>query len=278
MKTLYITDLDGTLLDDEARVSAETSRIISQLSRAGALISVATARTPATVEPILADTYTTAQMVVMTGASLWDRRSHRYIGMKLLPTNDVELVVNAMALHGVSLFGYTLSDTGHMDVYHPSASLNEAEQRFVELRRNLELKTFHLSCPLNPADYSRTVLFFGMGSRDGIIALAEYLRSRTDSYVSYYKDTYLPDVWLIEIFAPGVSKAAGILNLKERIGADRVVVFGDNLNDISMFKVADVAVAVDNALPETKAAADVVIGPNTSDSVARFIASDFSHN
>ncbi|MDE6134546.1 MAG: HAD family hydrolase, partial [Muribaculaceae bacterium] len=62
--------------------------------------------------------------------------------------------------------------------------------------------------------------------------------------------------------------------LKERTGADRLMVFGDNLNDIPMFEVADVAVAVGNALPEVKAAADVVIEPNYTDSVARYIAAD----
>jgi len=49
------------------------------------------------------------------------------------------------------------------------------------------------------------------------------------------------------------------------------VVFGDNLNDLPMMAVADVAVAVENALPEVKAKADVVIGPNTDDAVARWI-------
>ena len=42
-----------------------------------------------------------------------------------------------------------------------------------------------------------------------------------------------------------------------------------------MLRSADVAVAVENALPEVKAIADVVIGPNTDDSVARFIQQDF---
>ena len=70
MKTLYITDLDGTLLNDEGRVSARSAELISGLSHRGVAISVATARTPATVEPLLADTYTTADLVVMTGATL----------------------------------------------------------------------------------------------------------------------------------------------------------------------------------------------------------------
>ena len=46
----------------------------------------------------------------------------------------------------------------------------------------------------------------------------------------------------------------------------------DNLNDISMFEIADTAIAVDNALPAAKEAADAVIGLNTTDAVARSMA------
>ncbi len=63
--------------------------------------------------------------------------------------------------------------------------------------------------------------------------------------------------------------------MKEKTGADRVVAFGDNLNDIPMLQAADVAVAVENArLPEVKEIADIVIGPNTDDAVAEFISGD----
>ncbi len=72
-----------------------------------------------------------------------------------------------------------------------------------------------------------------------------------------------------------MSKADAVLRLKASTGADRVVAFGDNLNDLPMFGVADLAVAVGNALPDVKDAADVVIDPNYTDSVARFIESDF---
>lgn len=59
-----------------------------------------------------------------------------------------------------------------------------------------------------------------------------------------------------------------------RTGARRIVVFGDNLNDLPMMRVADVAVAVGNALPAVKEEASIVTGPNTADSVARFIIDD----
>ena len=68
-----------------------------------------------------------------------------------------------------------------------------------------------------------------------------------------------------------MSKARAVQDLARQLGADRIVVFGDNLNDLSMMAVADEAVAVANAFPEVKAAADVVIGPNSADSVAKYI-------
>ncbi|MCM1037347.1 MAG: HAD hydrolase family protein [Bacteroides sp.] len=276
MKTLYVTDLDGTLLGADAVVSPATSRLLTELTEAGALISVATARTPATVEPLLRDTLTGSDLVVMTGAALWNRLSRRYDDLRLLAAGDVSTVVDTMTTHSLHLFAYDVRPDGFIEVYHPAPSLTEAEERFVALRRNLQLKHFNLGAPLPEADYASTVLFFGMGPYERITALAEALRRTTGCYVSYYKDIYLDDVWLIEIFAGGVSKAEGIARLRRLTGAERVVTFGDNLNDIPMLRAADLGVAVGNALPETKAAASVVIGPNTADAVARFIADDFA--
>lgn len=271
MKTLYITDLDGTLLNDEGRVSARSAELISGLSHRGVAISVATARTPATVEPLLADTYTTADLVVMTGATLWSRVHHCFEDMHLLPEADVRLMLRVFAETGLAPFCYVQRDSSHLDVYHEGADLTAAERKFVDERAHLRLKTFHLreACPVDACD--RVVLFFGMGSKEKIVDTAERLRSESDCYISYYKDTYTPDLWLLEIFAPGVSKAAGIGRLRQKIHADRLVAFGDNLNDIPMLRMADVAVAVGNALPEVKAIADIVIGSNNEDAVARAI-------
>lgn len=272
MRPLYITDLDGTLLDADGNLSARSASIITDLSREGALISVATARTPATVVNILADAYTTADLVVMTGAGLWNRPGRRFDHLDLLPPDDVRMMIPRIGQAGIHPFCYTLAPDGaHIDVFHAARELTPAEARFVELRAHLELKTFHLAqtCPEALAD--RVILLFAMGPYDAIAAVADDLRSRSDCYISYYKDTYAPDLWLLEIFAPGVSKAAGIERLRRRLGADTVIAFGDNLNDIPMLRAADIAVAVDNALPEVKAVAHHVIGPNTDDAVALFI-------
>ena len=85
-----------------------------------------------------------------------------------------------------------------------------------------------------------------------------------------------PHIWNFEVFPPGVTKASAVLRLKEELDADRLVVFGDSLNDLSMLEVADVAVAMGNALPEVKEAADITIDANYTDAVARFIEEDFA--
>ena len=275
MKTLYVTDLDGTLLNDEARVSSISATTISELSRLGALISVSTARTPATVDMLMADTFTTVDMVVMTGAALWNREQRCFKGLRLLTSDDVQTLLECFDGSGVYPFCYTYEGSRTLEVYHGAECLTAAEQLFVDQRNSLALKKFNLSTTVPQEAYDRMVLFFAVGAKDAIVTVAEKASQSTRCYVSYYKDTYTPDLWMLEIFAEGVSKADGVARLKAATGADRVVAFGDNLNDIAMLRAADVAVAVGNALDEVKAVADVVIGTNNEDAVARYIADDF---
>ncbi len=267
-KTLYVTDMDGTLLGADSRVSSRSAEIITELSKKGALITVATARTPATVELLLTDTYTSIPAIVMTGASMWDRRNLSYVNPRYIACGTAAEIERLSAKHGVNMFQYTLSDDGVLDVFHCGA-MSKQEADFVSERSSIKFKRFHLDCDY---DNSRlTALFFAMGPRDSIFALADDLRNQVDCSVSSYVDIFGEDTGIIEVFAPRVSKAEAVRELAEKTGADRVVVFGDNLNDIPMMQVADVAIAVDNALPEVKEIASVVIGSNADDAVARYI-------
>ena len=65
-RTLYVSDLDGTLLDGCSQVSQRSAAIISELSRKGVMISVATARTPATVDRLLSHSFTTIPLITCT--------------------------------------------------------------------------------------------------------------------------------------------------------------------------------------------------------------------
>lgn len=269
--------MDGTLLGSDSSVSARSAEIISRLSRSGAEITVATARTPATVVPLLADMYTRPDAVVMTGSARWHRYPGHYDAVHFMPEADVVAGLEMCRRLGVHPFVYTLDADGAMlQVYHGAGAMNKAEENFYIERARLTLKRFHNGTPLPVSALPRTMLFFAMGERGRVEDAAAALREGTDCSVCCYPDIFNHDVANLEVFAPGVSKASAVLELKKSVGADRLVVFGDNLNDLPMFAVADVAVAVENAFTEVKEHADVVIGPNYTDSVANYILHDYT--
>lgn len=273
--TLYVSDMDGTLLGSDSRVSEESREIITALSQEGHNITVATARTPATVVPLLEGTQTLPPAIVMTGAALW-RRGGGYENVHFFKPELYSELMRLFDAHGLSPFVYTLpGDDGIIHTYrNPSIPLSHGEELFVAQRRGLKLKRFHLETPAPASAASTTMLFFATGPLGAVMRAGDYIRRSLPCAVSAYPDIFLRDTGILEVLAPGVSKAAAVKSLAGRLGLRRIVAFGDNLNDLPMLAVADVAVAVDNALPEVKAAATTVIGPNTASSVARFIAAD----
>lgn len=104
--------------------------------------------------------------------------------------------------------------------------------------------------------------------KEKLLSAFNKLKSRYRCIFS--KDIYSGDYWL-EILPKGATKANAILKLKEILGCDKVVSFGDNVNDIEMFKISDECYAVENAVDELKEYATAVIGSNNNDGVAKWL-------
>lgn len=274
MKHLFVTDMDGTLLNEHSKVSPTSAKIISDLSRQGALITVATARTPATVEPLLEDTYTSLPAIVMTGAAMWDRNNRSYVNTHPIDGDADRKLLAVMRSEGIEPFVYTFFDGDPLLHVFRNSPLSDNDIRFMDERRVSGLKEFHIDRPMPEGGH--TMLLFAMGPRERIFAAADKIRALRICSVSAFTDIFGEDTGILELFAPGVSKASAVQALKSQTGADRLIVYGDNLNDLPMMAVADESVAVANALPEVKAAATRVIGPNTADAVARDIMQVYS--
>jgi hypothetical protein len=77
----------------------------------------------------------------------------------------------------------------------------------------------------------------------------------------------------VEVAPAGADKGVGLRWLCAHLGiaADDVLVFGDEVNDLPMFEFAGRRVAVENAGPLVRAAADELTASNADDGVARFI-------
>ena len=129
-KHLFVSDLDGTLLNDNAKVSTESARIISNLSHNGALISIATARTPATVDILLAHTFTTIPAIVITGAAMWNRVYRRYENVCLIETGAATAAIDACRAADLKPFIYTLGKENILHVYH-NGTPTPKEEKFI---------------------------------------------------------------------------------------------------------------------------------------------------
>lgn len=273
--TLYVSDLDGTLLGADSLVSARSRELLGQAISAGARFSLATARTPATVAGLLRGIDTPLPLVVMTGATLWDKRTGQYSHTRYIPESEARKVVDIYRRSGFSSFVYTLSE-GMIHIYHVGA-MSPQESAFMQERLASPFKRFHIPTDGEsklPERLDKVVLFYGMRPDALAVPVHDEVARTVDCSPLCYHDIYGPEIAVAEVFARESTKANGVRQLAREAGAKRIVAFGDNINDLPMLRAADVAVAVANAVDEVKQVADIVIGPNTADAVPEFILSD----
>ena len=275
--TLYVSDLDGTLLGEDSQLSAVTvatlNRIIGEL---GGLFTVATARTPATVVPLMQQVHARLPFIVIGGSAMWNPVTMSYEHTRGIDDMTVNAVADVFDRRGAHPFIYRRHGKNLLHTHH-YGPLSTQEERFIAERQHLPLKQFFLDDRDFRHSDDEALLIFSMNKYAVLKALATDLQAVSTCTVMLYHDIFDESEGYLEIFSAGTSKAAAIRDLARQLGAGRVVVFGDNRNDIAMMQTADFSVAVDNAFTEVKSVASEVIGPNTADSVARWIEKELLH-
>lgn len=277
-KTLYVSDLDGTLLNRHSVVSERSRAILGDLiANHGTLFSIATARTPATAVQIVSGIGVSIPLIVMAGAAMWDNTKRQYVNTRPIPEDTVRRVCGTFVRHGINPFVYR-NHNGVLHAYHHTALLDE-ERLFMSERVNSPFKKFVIDDDPYRTVPDEALLIYAMNRYSVVEAVSRDIDTEEIAcHKVCYHDIFNAEYGLLEVYAPGVTKAAAVERLKSLTGADRLVVFGDNLNDCEMMQAADHSVAVDNAFPEVKRVADEVIGPNVDDSVARWIEADAMRN
>lgn len=272
-RTLYVSDLDGTLLDPSSRVSAESAAMLNEAISAGALFTVATARTPATVVPLLAEVNIHIPAVVMTGASLFDLKERSFSRLQFIAPGVVTDMLDIYRKHSVSTFIYTFAGKS-LEVFH-IGPLNELERGFISQRAHTGLK--HFIIPPSgesslPRNLDNTLLLYSVQPWENAHKVYEEIRNLNLPVSPLcYHDSFGPDWGQLEMFASTANKAKAVEAVASQVRADRIVAFGDNINDIPLFEIADEGIAVGNAVDELKAHASCVIDTNDCPSVAAHI-------
>ena len=266
-KRLYISDLDGTLLNKSKEVPPMAVAALNALLNAKKVhFSIATARTPATVENILSHTHIEEQIVVMNGAAIYDLKNHIYTEIAAIPARSIDEILIYCRNEIEEGFLYTINDN-KLGVYYNDLSRPE-RLAFFEERQNLKYKKFIKG---KPQKVEEIIYFVFIDTEEKIREISKKIEGIPHIAQVLYKDIYSDEGWILEVYSDKATKANGVRRLRKLGNYDEVIAFGDNYNDLPMFSEADRCYAVANAVDEVKHKADGVIGPAEEGSVVGFI-------
>lgn len=265
-KTLYVTDLDGTLLDSDQKVSPFSCSIINDLVTRGMTFSYATARSMITARKATVGLNAQMPLIVYNGTFVIDNATGKRILSNTFSAAEAIELLEILQAHDIAPLVYSLQSDFEKFSYIPSA-VSPGLQRFLNSRQG-DVRDNPVS---SAADLSQGEIYYftNIDEPSKLIPVYESIRDRYNCM--YQKDVYSDDMWL-EILPKAASKASAILQVKELYGCDRIVAFGDGINDLPMFEIADECYAVSNAVDELKAIATGVIESNNADGVAKWLS------
>jgi hydroxymethylpyrimidine pyrophosphatase-like HAD family hydrolase len=258
--TLVATDLDGTLLDDEGRITERTQDVLHRVQALGVRVVVVTARPLRWMDELWTAVGGGRGVgIVSNGAVTYDIESRTVLERRGIPAADGLPLVAAIreAAPGTAfalecLGGYR-HEPAYVDLHPAPPDMRVDELDVLWDEPAVKLLAQHLT--LDPDDFRARVI---------------------DAVGDRATPTWTMD-GLMEISATGVTKGGALSELCRRLGvaAADVVAFGDMPNDIPMLTWAGTSYAVANAHTTVRAAADHVAPANTENGVATVLAGLF---
>jgi Cof subfamily protein (haloacid dehalogenase superfamily) len=264
LPALIATDVDGTLLDDDERITARTRAAVHAAVDSGAHFVLATGRPPRWVAPVVDALGLAPMAVCANGAVIYDPSTDRILSARTLsPELLAELAEMALrVIPGAGLAVERVGRTAH-DAATPQFVSSPGYEHAWLNPDNTEVSVEDL---LSAPAVKLLIRKSGARSADMAAALAKHVGLEGDL-------TYSTNNGLIEVVPLGISKATGVEEVARPLGitAEDVVAFGDMPNDVPMLRWAGLGVAMGNADPEAMEAADEVTAPNTDDGLARVL-------
>ena len=270
MPTLYVSDLDGTLLNREDRLSPYTIRVLQEIQkREDVFFSYATARSHVTAGQVTQGLTVALPVIVYNGAFIIENGTGRVLASCGFSREDAAAARALFAAYGLSPLVYSRQEGKDRVSFLPQPGNRGLARYFAARKGDPRFRPVETEEEL----YAGDVFYFTciLDEREAGDALLRALGDDPRFRCTLQKELYTPEYFL-ELMPPKATKANAARRLKELLGCGRVVAFGDAINDLPLFAAADECYAVENAVEELKAAATGVIPSNARDGVARWLA------
>ena len=257
-------DIDGTLLNNEARFTDRTLTTLRRCIHRGITVALVTGRRLRSSTEVARMIGRDLPIVANDGAVVLAPDGTIIHSNTFDPDRALGIAEACLSAgHSVFLHRFTLEGP---DVYYklyPGFTPAQTYIRMVGADAEA-LQQLPRALPFRPLKIST------MGDKDSLEALQARLELEDASTITF--DMYAKTYWL-QAVPPGCDKGAGLKILARhlQIAPRDIVAFGDNYNDLPMFEVAGTAVAMSNASDDIKAKADVIALSNESDGVARYL-------
>ena len=273
MKTLFVSDLDGTLLTKEERISDYSRERLNRMIERGLLFSYATARSYASAKKAVMGLNLKIPVALYNGGLIFHPKTGETLDAVLFSEDDKSYVYTVLREYKIQpfVFGVTADrsrervswlkggETFGMQRYLSRRTQDERIEGVYSEKELLSGAVFNFKC---------------IGPREMIESAWNDLKLDTRFICIYHQETYQSDFWM-EISPREATKANGVKKIKSILGCEKVVCFGDTSNDSDMFDVCDEKYAVMNADEWLKRKSTGVIGYCEEDGVAKWLEENF---
>lgn len=270
--TLYLSDLDGTLLNPEKKLSGYTIDTLNALIEKGLPFAYATARSFTSARIVTEGLLLRLPVITYNGAFVVDPSTGQPLVRRMFDRADVAPLLDDIRARRIPALLYAQIDGEERVSYRPADVNRQVREYLAERGNDPRMRAVDTFDQLFEGElFYITVLAEEQVSRS-LMERAQAIESCTHQF---QRDIYGQRDWWLEIYQKQSKKSIAAQTLCENLGYDRVVCFGDHLNDLSLFEISDECYAVSNAEPEVRRAATAVIGSNAEDGVARWLAENF---
>lgn len=260
---LVLSDIDGTLIDDEQRVAPAVQQAIRAYAALGGRFSLASARPPMAMTALATQLgIDTVPLVTLNGALIVNSRNGKVHGKPLFSQPFAPGVAHRV-LATIRQHHLKLSLNVFSDLRWLVASIDpwvDQEMAITQAKPDVTPLTAFLA---TDAPVHKLLC---MGDPIEINHLADLIAADEQIPLTFSrsKPTYL------ELTHPNVSKAAALAHLAEllKVPLSDTMAIGDGDNDIPMVKEAGTGVAMGNATNDLRAIADYVVATNNNAGLA----------
>ncbi len=267
---VIVCDLDGTLLDDQKRISKYDRDMLIEAKKAGIKICFASGRFDQMMSIYVDEIGGCDYVLSSNGAVLYNSNKDKIIHSVVMDEQEVLNILEYLEENDTDFTMYSVDNAYYRK------DVSKLKKRFTDyekLSKELGYPKIINAKGIEPSDFDT--------SNKDIIKIVAYEKNERkiavlDEFINSFENLYTESTgYGIEgIFPRTVSKKKALEKLIEdmNITSDNVCAFGDYDNDISLFECAKHRVAVENAVDELKDMATYITASNNDSGVGRFIS------